>query len=377
VQGGVEVHCENLYTRVARSAEVFVFTRAPYVDGSVKEFKGVRLISLPAVKNKFLEAFFHTLFGVCKARSLNPDILHFQGIGPSFWIPLARILGMKAVLTTHGQNYKHLKWGRAAKVFLRFCERVGMNSADKIIAISRVISEDIRKDYGRNAVVIPNGVEIPSPVTTDEALGKYGLSAGKYILTVGRFVPEKGYHDLIEAFREKARGGMPQGQSSLRGVSGLPEAGAVPFGWKLVIVGDVDHEDAYSRRLKEEAGKDPLVVLTGKLSGRPLRELYSHAGLFVLPSYYEGLPIVLLEAMSYGLSCIVSDIPANKELDLGQERYFEPGDVHALAVKMREFIGKPLSSEEKKAEIDKVRERYNWDKIAGQTLAVYKDLLKR
>ena len=142
--------------------------------------------------------------------------------------------------------------------------------------------------------------------------------------------------------------------------------------WKLVIVGKADHEDRYSRGLKEKADKNKNIILTGFLTGKPLQELYSHAGLFVLPSYYEGLPIVLLEAMSYGLSSIASDIPANRNVGLNDDRFFKPGDVNEIAAKIEEFINKPFKEEERKRQIYMITEQYNWGRIAEDTLKVYK-----
>ena len=145
--------------------------------------------------------------------------------------------------------------------------------------------------------------------------------------------------------------------------------------WKLVIVGKADHEDKYSRSLKKKAENNKNIILTGFLTGKPLRELYSHAGLFVLPSYYEGLPIVLLEAMSYGLSCIASDIPANRNVGLDDDRFFKPGDVNAIAAKIEEFINKPFKEEERERQIYMITEQYNWGKIAEDTLKVYKSVI--
>lgn len=180
-----------------------------------------------------------------------------------------------------------------------------------------------------------------------------------YILAVGRFVPEKGFHDLVDAFNNS------QIQNSQRTTDN----------WKLVIVGRADHEDKYSLGLKEKAGKNSNVVLTGFLTGEPLQELYSHAGLFVLPSYHEGLPIVLLEAMSYGLSCIASDISANRNVELSEERFFKAGNIKALVGKIKEFLDKPLTVEEKKRQIRMIAERYDWKKIAEETLKVYDKVL--
>ncbi|NTV30258.1 MAG: glycosyltransferase family 4 protein, partial [Candidatus Omnitrophica bacterium] len=196
---------------------------------------------------------------------------------------------------------------------------------------------------------------------------------GRYILTVGRFVPEKGYHDLVAAFARLQDAGEVNRStvSSQRSDCGLAAAG----GWKLVIVGDADHEDDYSRKLKSDAAATPGVILTGRLTGLPLQEIYSNAGLFVLPSYYEGLPIVLLEAMSYGLNCIVSDIPANREVALSAERYFQPGDIDGMAAKMAEFVQRPLSVRERAQQLELIAREYDWGVIARKTLDVYTELL--
>ncbi|MFA5163963.1 MAG: glycosyltransferase family 4 protein [Candidatus Omnitrophota bacterium] len=353
VQGGVEKHCEELTKHLARlGCDVTVLTRAPYVDCSIASHNSVKLIHLPAIRNKFLEAYCHTFYGIIVARKLNPDILHIQAIGPGFFCLFARILGLKVVLTSHGSNYKHQKWGRFSRSFLKFCEYMGVSYANKVIAISQNIANEIKTQYNREAKVIPNGVEIPQVEAESNTLDEYGLENKKYIIAVGRFVAGKGFEDLIEAF----------GRASLSS-------------FKLVIAGDADVEDDYSRELKERARRMPNVVLTGFITGKPLKELYSHAGLFVLPSYYEGLPIALLEAMSYGLSCIVSDIPANREVGLAEERYFNPGDIKGLSDKIREFAAKPLSEEEKSRQIALIRENYDWDKIAKETLQVYRDIL--
>ncbi len=359
VQGGVEKHCENLYPElVKRGCEVTVFTRAPYVDPSKSEYKGVKLVPLKCHRSKYLEAFTHTFKGVLAAKKFKPDILHIHAVGPSLFVPFAGVLGLRTVMTHHGPDYARRKWNWFARVVLRWGERNGCKNARAVICISEAIATDVRKKFKRDVEVIPNGVMIPQKAQGTEALERFGLAKGKYILAVARFVPEKGLHDLIEAFNQFAS--MDSGPSTM------------DKEWKLVIAGDADHEDEYSRNLKKRAGAAKGAVLTGFLSGKPLAELYSHAGLFVLPSYYEGLPIVLLEAMSYGLSCIASDIPANKEVGMGQERLFKPGDIERLTEKIREFIGTPLGTDEKEKQKEMIREKYDWGKIGEKTMGVYK-----
>ncbi len=357
VQGGIETHCEKLYTHLSKNGcDITVFTRKPYVSSDILTFNGVSLIPVRCPRSKFLEAIVHTFKSVLMARKIKPDILHMHAVGPSLFAPLARVFGMKVVVTNHGPDYKREKWPLPAKVFLRFCERMGTKFANKVIAISANISDDIKQKYGREVVTIPNGIEMPVHLETHNTLKKYGLQKRKYILAVGRFVPEKGFDDLMDAFQQANKLASLQAD-------------------KLVIVGRADHEDKYSRGLKEKARNNKNIILTGFLTGKPLQELYSHAGLFVLPSYYEGLPIVLLEAMSYGLSCIASDIPANRNVGLDDDRFFKPGDVNAIAAKIEEFINKPFKEEERERQIYMITEQYNWGKIAEETLKVYKTII--
>lgn len=353
IQGGVETHCEHLYPHlVEQGCDISVFTRLPYVDVHRETFKGIKLIPLSCPQNKFLEAIVHTFKSVIHARKLHPDILHIHAVGPSLFALIARILGMRVVVTNHGPDYNRKKWFLPAKLFLRFCEQMGMKFANEIISIAQSIADDIRRNYGRDSTVIPNGVEIPAIADTENSLTAFKLRKQKYILAIGRFVPEKGFDYLIDAFNHDS---YKQ--------------------WKLVIVGDADHEDKYSRALKAKAGRNKNIILTGFLTGLPLREIYSHAGLFVIPSYHEGLPIVLLEAMSFGLSCIASDIPANKNVGLSSNRFFKTGDNEALTLKIKEFIGISWGEEDRKRQIAFIGEQYDWKKIADETLKIYKKLI--
>ncbi len=353
VQGGVEKHCEELYPRlVVLGCQVTVIGRSPYIGKKPYEYKGISILPLVCPRNKFLEAFVHTFLGVIKARIIGCDILHIHAIGPSLFVPWARLLGLKVVMTHHGPDYERKKWNGFAKFIIKLGERCGVTCANQVICISQTIKEHILKLYGREATVIPNGVNIPPILISEDTLKRFGLQKGKYILAVGRFVKEKGFHDLIDAF--------------VLAKDSLPSI-------KLVIVGDADHEDEYSRGLKKKAGEAKDVVLTGFLAGQALQEMYSHAGLFVLPSYYEGLPIVLLEAMSFGLPCIVSDILPNREVELGNERYFSPGDVDALAKNMMRFLDQPMTFQEKALQIKMISEKYNWDNISVETFKVYSE----
>lgn len=355
IQGGVESHCEHLYPLLAEiGCDITVFARKPYVCMESDTYRGIKIKALNCPKNKFLEAFYHTLKAVVIAKKLKPDILHFHAIGPSLLIPLARLLGLKAVMTHHGPDYERKKWGKIAKSVLKLGERAGCLWSDEIIAISRPIAKEIEKKYRRKANIIPNGVNIPEPVLTSDILKQFGIEKGKYVLAVGRFVPEKGFHDLIKAFEEFNQDG-----------------------WKLVIVGDADHEDGYSRDLKKMAAQNRQILMPGFLKGMPLQALFQNAGIFVLPSYYEGLPIVLLEAMSWGLLCIASDIDANKQAGLSEDKFFPAGDIGQLALKLQEYAVAPLSDNQKKSQIEFVKKNFNWQDIAKRTLTIYEKVSQK
>lgn len=353
VQGGVEKHCQELYPRlVERGFDVTVFGRKGYVPPSPFEFRGVKVIPLWTPRKKSLEAIVHTTYGVlwlaCRGQGF--DLLHIHAIGPSLTAPLARRLGLRLVITNHGPDYDRQKWGAVAKCMLRRGEALGARQAHVVVAVSQHIKNLLQERYHRAAVYIPNGVEAPQRPPPGRVLEAFNLAAKRYILTVGRFVPEKGFHDLLAAY------------------------GRLETDWKLAIVGDADHEDAYSRGLKKKAGQTPGVVMTGFQKGLALAELYANAGLFVLPSYHEGLPIVGLEAMSYDLPMLISDIPANTEIARPEE-LFEVGDVAALADKLKAFLEDPsllLNPEIKFLKKRRLAEEFDWEVIADQTARVYR-----
>jgi glycosyltransferase involved in cell wall biosynthesis len=307
-----------------------------------------------APQSKGLEAIVHTFLGVLYAGLVRrPDILHIQAIGPALMTPLARLLGLRVVVTHHGPDYDRQKWGGFAKWALRMGERWGMRWSNARIVISQVIRALVRDKHGVESTLIPNGVVLPDLQAGRVVLGEFGLEPGRYVVLVSRLVPEKRHLDLIEAFRRAAQPG-----------------------WKLAIIGASDHPDAYVQSVLDGAKQTPGVVCTGFQSGARLAELFGQAGLFVLPSSHEGLPIALLEALSYGLPVIASDIPANREVGLPDEHYFPLGDVAALATRLREFAARPLTAEDREARRQWVGERYDWRMIARQTLGVYCSVLK-
>jgi len=354
VQGGVETHAEQLYPRLAAlGCEVEAVVRAPFVPPDVHEVGGIRITRLWSPTRPGAEALLHSLVGVLYAGWRRPDILHIHAIGPSIVAPLARLLGLKVVVTHHGPDYDRDKWGGFARAVLRTGERFGMRWSQARIAISEVIRGLVRRKYGRDCALIPNGVECRPLETDTDALQRLGLEPGRYVLQVSRLVPEKRQLDLIRAFAAAGLGDV-----------------------RLALAGGLADDD-YSRQVRELAAQVPGVVLTGFQSGRALAQLYSHASVFVLPSSHEGLPIALLEALSYGLPVIASDIPANLEIGLGPDAYFAMGDVPALTRALQARLRAVDPPEARATRRQWVAERYDWNDVASRTLALYREALAR
>jgi glycosyltransferase involved in cell wall biosynthesis len=354
IPGGVEKHCEELFSRIAaKEHKVTLVRRSAYVSDELKSWRGVELVDCYTPRRKAFEAITHTFLALMAARKYKPDIIHIHAIGPSLLTPFARLMGYTVVVTNHGPDYDRQKWGGLAKFMLRLGEKMGGLFANEVIVISTVIADIIQRRCHRKSNLIYNGVPLPVKSRTDDYIRGLNLEPERYILAVARLVPEKGLHDLLSAFEQ------------------------LRPGFKLVIAGDADHESEYSRELKARAAANSSVVMTGYVTGEPLNQLYTHAGLFVLPSYHEGLPIVLLEAMSFGLPVLVSDIPANKEVGLPQERYFRCGDVNDLKEKMTALIERDLTSDEREKIRRQIESKYNWDCIADQTIAVYQKALRQ
>lgn len=355
VMGGVETHCEELFPRIAKLGfDVTVIRRSTYVHDGLTEWHGVKLVDIPTPKKKAFEAIVHTWRAIWKAKSLHADLVHIHAIGPAMLAPLARLLGMKVVFTHHGPDYDRDKWGFAAKTILKFGERMGCMFANDVIVISNVIKDLIARKYGRtkNVHLIYNGVPQPEICEYPEYFEELGIEKGKYILGMCRFVPEKNLHHLVQAYVK------------------LKKDGRLPNDIRLVLAGDTDFEDDYSKGLKEMA-RDNCVVLTGFVKGRKLHSLLTNAKCYCLPSSHEGLPIALLEAMSYKLPVVVSDIPANEEVNLPAKDYFHLGNVDELADKLATIVAQPTQR------IEYDLSKYNWDKIAEQVAEVYKALMAR
>ena len=349
ILGGVETHCQELYPRIVESGhEVILVRRKAYVNENpiLEEYKGVKLKDIWTPKQKSLEAIIHTFLAVVYAKKMKADLLHVHAIGPAIMIPFARLLGLKVVMTNHGPDYDRQKWNKIAKSILKLGEYFGARFSNKVIVISRVIEDIVKNRYEKvKTQLIFNGVEIEDVPQRNDVLKRFGLNKRDYIVAVGRFVPEKGFHDLVEAYKD------------------------IDTQTKLVLVGDADHESEYSIGLKKLA-KENGVVLTGFLKGSELKTVFGNAKLFVLPSYHEGLPIVLLEAMAFGLNVLVSDIAANKMVGLHTEDYFAVGNTSELKEQMLFKMNKKEYTNYKNV----IQEKYNWDTLAKATIKLYEQL---
>lgn len=348
IQGGIETHCEQLYPRLSKlGCDITVVRRTCFIKESspLKSYKNVKFKDINTTRIMGLEAVVHTFKSIIYARCHKFDIVHIHGIGPSIAVPFAKLLKLKVVVTHHGPDYNREKWGKIARLVLKTGEYFAAKMADEIIVISTVIRDILHKKYQRNDVhIIYNGVNASIVPISTNYLNELHIEKRKYILAVGRFVEEKGFDKLIKAYIF----------SNIKN-------------YKLVIAGDADHETQYAYKLKKMALQNKI-ILTGSISGEKLQCLYANAKLFVLPSSHEGLPITLLEAMSYNLDVLVSDIPANKAVALPSNCYFTCNDQKDLKDKL---INKILQDQKPNYNL----EQYNWDNIAKDTLRVYNRIL--
>jgi len=353
VQGGIEKHCQELYTRLAgkEGNNITIYRRIPYLNeiNRLVRFENIRFIDIQVPRNKFLETFLHSFLATIHSLFQGFDVIHYHNTGPGFFIPLARLSGAKIVFTYHNVSYTQLKWNLFARKFLALSESISMRRSDYIIFISDIIRKEIQAKYhipDHSSSVVFNGVNIPERSSDDSFIRQLGVEKYGYILAVGRFMEEKGFDYLIRAYRNSRTGNI-----------------------RLVLAGDSDYPTDYSENLKQLATENGI-VLSGFVRGEQLNQLYSFARLFVISSFSEGLPIALLEAMSYDLDVLASDIPANLQVGLAEEDYFIAGDEESLSAAMI----KKLATENKKSFREVLSVRFNWDKIVTETHHIYKKI---
>ena len=341
MEGGVEKHCEMLYPLVDEDIEIIVFRRKPYVNSEVR-YPNIRFIDLPSTKIKGVEALFHSLLATISSVFLCPDVVHVHNIGPGLFIPVLKLFSISTVLTYHSPNYEHKKWGSFAKKLLQFSERISLRFADRIIFVNRFQMEKFPEWVRNKSVYIPNGICVPDFPEDCEFIRKIGAEPQKYILSVGRITPEKGFHILIRAYKK------------------------LNIDHKLVIAGGVAYESEYMQELGELSEELP-VIFTGYVVGKALAQLYANASLYVLASENEGFPLVLLEAMSYGKDLVVSDIPGTHLVKLPDADYFPVGDVEALAARIQEKLQSPSIRQHDLSEFD-------WKNISEQVSGLFREI---
>ncbi len=352
VSGGVETHVEELAKRlVKRGNEVLVYTRPNYTDKNLREHEGVKLVSLPSVASKNLDAIVHTFLSALHVIFVERkiDVVHFHSIGPSSLLWLVKFLKpmTPVVATFHTQCYVHKKWGDFARIYLKFGEFVCNKVADEVIAISRNLQQYAQVKYKRVVNYIPNGVGV-AKLKDPKHIRKWGLEKDNYIVTISRLVRHKGIHYLIDAFKQ------------------------LDTDKKLVIVGDSSYTEEYLRELKEQARDNRNIIFTGRQSGDILHELFTNAYLFVQPSESEGLSIALLEAMAYGQAVLASDIPENEEAVRNAGFYFKNKNVDSLKNELSQLLGNKEKVDSKRGQgLARVKLNYDWDMIVRDTEKLY------
>lgn len=357
-EGGVEIVVDELSTRYVKLGhEVDAYNRYGYhVSGKEfdesrgKIYEGIRLITIPTFKNSSLNAMVYSILASIRLLFGGYDIVHYHAEGPCTMLWLPKLFGFHVVATIHGLDWQRSKWGGFATKVLLFGEKMAAKHADDVIVLSRNVQEYFRETYGRETLFIPNGINRPTKAEPDQIREKYGLEKDGYILFLARIVPEKGLHYLIEAFSQ------------------------VKTEKKLVIAGGVSHSQEYMDKIMTMAAKDERVLWTDFVQGRVLEELCSNAYLYVLPSDVEGMSVSLLEAMSYGNCCLVSDIEENMEVVEDHAVSFHKSDVEDLREKLADLIAHPEKVEQyKEKSADFICGRYNWDEVVEQTLQVYRN----
>lgn len=340
IQGGVEAHSYQLYTHMPDVLVRLYRRRAYLTEQSAQQLPNIEYIDLPSTRIKGFEAVWHTLLSVLHIACHRPDVVHIHNIGPGMFAPLLRLMGLPVVLTYHSPNYEHAKWSAPARWLLRQCERISLHYSNRVIFVNRHQME--KCGALDKSVFIPNGID---PVTRSEStvfLDQHSITAGNYLLAVGRLTPEKGLEYLVEA------------------------ANRLPQVTQVVIAGASDHDSAYRNRL-EQLDVNHKVIFTGFTTGEDLRQLYSHARCFVLPSVNEGFPMVLLEAMAYGLPILCSDIPGTRQVDLPEQDYFKVKDVDSLCAAITRLLDVPIEPWHYDLE------KYDWQSIAAATHRQYPD----
>lgn len=358
-EGGVEIVVEQLAERmVARGHEVYAYNRKGHHVSGDKEndlkevdlYKGIHIITTPTFEKKSLNAFVYSVLATIHALFQKYDVIHFHASGSCAMIWLPKLFGIHTIATIHGLDSQRAKWGGFASKYLQFGEKMAAKYADELIVLSEGNRKYFKDMYGRNATLIPNGID-PQEIKEAKLIReRFGLERKSYILFLARIVPEKGLHYLIEAFKN------------------------IETDKKLCIVGGTSHSDEYVEQVVKMAEDDPRIMFLGFQQGTALQELFSNAYLYVLPSDVEGMPISLLEAMSYGNCCVVSDIVENASVVEDKGITFEKGNVKSLEKELKNLLeDERIVHMLKKESREFITKKYNWDEIVDKTIQLYEN----
>lgn len=355
-EGGVEIVVEELSVRFAALGhKVVAYNRkGHHVSGSEfdktsrKEYKGVKLKTVFTLQAKAFNALIYSFLAAVRASFSRFDVVHIHAEGPAVMTLIPKLFGKRVIVTIHGLDWKRSKWGGFSTKYLKLGEKIAAKHADEVIVLSKNVQEYFRTEYNRETLFIPNGITKPEIKPVNIIKDSFGLDENGYILYLGRLVPEKCVHLLIEAYK------------------------TLNTDKKLVIAGGSSHTDEYAQNLRTLADGDGRIIFTGFVEGETLEELYSNAYIYCLPSNLEGMPLSLLEALSYGNCCLISDIAECTEVCGDKAEVFKCDDTDDLREKLRGLLADESKVNAMKAEAsDYVCAKYNWDNIAEQTLRAY------
>ena len=367
-EGGVEIVVEELSTRMVKLGhKVTVYNRkgknvqdkrANIKNQNIKEYKGVKIVTIPTINKKGIDAFLYSLFASIRVLFGKYDILHYHAEGSCAMLWLPHLFHKKIIVTIHGLDWNRSKWGGFATKYIKHGEKCAVKYADKIIVLSKGVQDYFKEKYNREkqiiittkiTIFIPNGVEKPNIREPGIIKEKYNLEKDSYILFLARIVPEKGLDDLIDAYNK------------------------IKTDKKLVIAGGASHTNDYLRHIEQKVKKNKNIIMTGFVQGDELEELFSNTFLYCLPSHIEGMPISLLEAMSYGRNVLVSDIEENTQVIGKYGTSFKKGNIDDLAKKLQDSLNEKNRKNSKDIE-NYILKKYNWNVIINKTIDIYKNL---